>query len=77
MVHSWKSNCWVLRFWQQLLHNPDLIFDVSRQPCLAGSLSVLGQTLVDAFSQSDFVLGKESPSSKLLFAREIAKYTYF
>lgn len=74
VVRAWKTNALVLRFWMQLLHNPDTTFDVQRQHSLLPSLAVVGQTLVDTFSQSDLVLGKESPSSKLLFAREIASY---
>jgi len=74
VLHAWKTNVIVLRFWMQLIHNPDCLFDVQRQPCLDASLSVIGQTLIDAFSRSDLPLGKESPSSKLLFAKEIARY---
>uniref|UniRef100_A0A915NED3 Ras-GEF domain-containing protein n=1 Tax=Meloidogyne floridensis TaxID=298350 RepID=A0A915NED3_9BILA len=74
-LHAWKSNCWVLRFWQQLIQSPSLLFDVpERQQTLAGSLAVLGQTIVDIFSLSELKLGKESPSCKLLFAPEIARY---
>ena len=74
VIRAWKTNAVVLRFWMQLLHNPDTTFDVQRQHSLLPSLAVVGQTLVDTFSQSNLVLGKESPSSKLLFAREIANY---
>ena len=51
-----------------------VLFDVQRQPCLDASLIVIGQTLMDAFSRSSLPLGKESPSSKLLFAKEISRY---
>jgi hypothetical protein len=74
VVHAWKTNALVLRFWMQLIHNPDCLFDVQRQQCLDASLVVVGQTLIDAFSQSDMPLSKESPSSKLLFAKEISRY---
>lgn len=68
------SNVFYLRFWMQLIHNPDTLFDVQCHSFLAGSLSVIGQTLMDIFIQSEIPLSKESPSSKLLFAREISKY---
>uniref|UniRef100_A0A183BYN8 Sema domain-containing protein n=1 Tax=Globodera pallida TaxID=36090 RepID=A0A183BYN8_GLOPA len=75
VVHAWKANCWVLRFWQQFLHCPDLLFDVPPRPAsLAGSLAVLGQTLVEAFSRADLELSSASPSSRLLFARDIARF---
>lgn len=70
----WKTNALILRFWMQLIHNPDCLFDVQRQQCLDASLTVIGQTLIDAFSRSEHTLGKESPSSKLLFAKDIARY---
>uniref|UniRef100_A0A7E4V2I7 Plexin-A4 n=1 Tax=Panagrellus redivivus TaxID=6233 RepID=A0A7E4V2I7_PANRE len=74
VVHAWKTNAVVLRFWMQLIHNPDCLFDIQRQPCLDASLIVVGQTLMDSFSQTEYPLGKESPSSKLLFAKDIAHY---
>lgn len=74
VIHAWKTNAIVLRFWMQLIHNPDCLFDIQRQPCLDASLIVIGQTLMDSFSQSEYPLGKESPSSKLLFAKDITRY---
>jgi plexin A len=75
IIHTWKTNAYILRFWMQLLHNPDALFDIQRQSCIDSSLTVIGQTLIDAFSSStDIPLGKESPSSKLLFAKDIARY---
>ncbi|KAH7725495.1 Plexin [Aphelenchoides avenae] len=74
VIHSWKTNAVVLRFWMQLIHNPDCLFDVQRQHYLDSSFVVIGQTMIDAFSRSDIPLGKESPSSKLLFAKEISRY---
>lgn len=74
ILHAWKTNAYVLRFWMQLLHNPDCLFDIQRQQCLDASLTVIGQTLIDAFSSTDAPLGKESPSSKLLFAKDIVRY---
>ncbi|CAD5226439.1 unnamed protein product [Bursaphelenchus xylophilus] len=74
VIHAWKTNAYVLRFWVQLLHNPDSLFDINRQNYVNSSLVVIGQTLIDAFSHSEVPLGKESPSSKLLFAKDIAKF---
>ncbi|KAL3072586.1 hypothetical protein niasHS_017560 [Heterodera schachtii] len=59
----------------QFLHCPDLLFDVPPHPAsLAGSLAVVGQTLVEAFSRADLDLSSASPSSRLLFARDIARF---
>uniref|UniRef100_A0A1I7Y844 Sema domain-containing protein n=1 Tax=Steinernema glaseri TaxID=37863 RepID=A0A1I7Y844_9BILA len=74
VVHSWKTNAFILRFWVNLIKNPNMLFDIQRQDFLDSSLSVIGQTLIDACSRSQFPLGKESPSSKLLFAKDICRY---
>ncbi|TMS39516.1 hypothetical protein L596_006026 [Steinernema carpocapsae] len=74
VVHSWKTNAFILRFWVNLIKNPNMLFDIQRQEFLDSSLSVIGQTLIDACSRSQFPLGKESPSSKLLFAKDISRY---
>ena len=47
VIHAWKTNAIVLRFWMQLLNNPDCLFDIQRQHCLDASLIVIGQTLMD------------------------------
>lgn len=75
-IHAWKTNAVVLRFWMQLIHTPDCLFDIQRHTCVDASMVVVGQTLMDAFSRSDVPLGKESPSSKLLFAKEIARLDF-
>ncbi|KAK0399439.1 hypothetical protein QR680_003050 [Steinernema hermaphroditum] len=74
IIHSWKTNAFILRFWVNLIKNPNMLFDIQRQEFLDSSLSVIGQTLIDACSRSQFPLGKESPSSKLLFAKDISRY---
>ncbi|TMS39510.1 hypothetical protein L596_006020 [Steinernema carpocapsae] len=70
---SWKTNAFILRFWVNLIKNPNMLFDIQRQEFLDSTLSVIGQTLIDACSRSQFPLGKESPSSKLLFAKDISR----
>ncbi|XP_064473748.1 plexin-B-like isoform X2 [Ornithodoros turicata] len=72
--HAWKSNCLPLRFWVNFIKNPDFILDVQKTPIVDSSLSVIAQTLMDACSTSEHRLGKDSPSNKLLFAKDIPKY---
>ncbi|XP_022252680.1 plexin-B-like [Limulus polyphemus] len=74
VVHSWKSNSLPLRFWVNFVKNPDFILDVYKTPLLDSCLSVVAQTLMDACSTSEHRLGKDSPSNKLLFARDIPAY---
>lgn len=74
MVHTWKSNSLPLRFWVNLIKNPNFVFDVHKSNIVDSCLSVVAQTFMDSCSTSDHRLGKDSPSSKLLFAKDIPVY---
>ncbi|KRZ39430.1 Plexin-A4, partial [Trichinella pseudospiralis] len=74
VVHTWKSNSLPLRFWVNLIKNPHFVFDIPRPAKIEGCLSVVAQTLMDSCSTQDPQLTKDSPSSKLLFARDIYSY---
>ncbi|XP_065306120.1 plexin-B-like [Dermacentor albipictus] len=74
VCHAWKSNSLPLRFWVNLVKNPDFIFDIEKTPILDACLSVIAQTFMDACSTTEHRLGKDSPSNKLLFARDIPSY---
>ena len=82
VVHSWKSNSVPLRFWINLIKNPDFVFDVEKTPSTDLNLSIVAQTLMSACVLQDesgdtcspTTLNKESPSHKLLFARDITAY---
>ncbi|CAL1289712.1 unnamed protein product [Larinioides sclopetarius] len=74
VVHAWKSNSLPLRFWVNLVKNPDFVFDIEKTPIVDSCLSVIAQTFMDSCSTSEHRLGKDSPSNKLLFARDIPTY---
>ncbi|XP_059620883.1 plexin-B [Phlebotomus argentipes] len=74
VVHAWKSNSLPLRFWVNFIKNPDFIFDIDKTPTVDASLSVIAQTFMDACSTTEHRLGKDSPSNKLLFAKDIPQY---
>ncbi|KAJ8370463.1 hypothetical protein SKAU_G00104910 [Synaphobranchus kaupii] len=57
--HTWKSNCLPLRFWSSITD---------------ACLSVVAQTFMDSCSTSEHRLGKDSPSNKLLYAKDIPNY---
>lgn len=73
-VHTWKSNCLPLRFWVNFIKNPNFVFDINKSNIVDSCLSVVAQTFMDACSTSDHRLGKDSPSSKLLYAKDIPIY---
>ena len=54
--------------------NPDFVFDVHKSNIVDACLSVTAQTFMDSCSMSEHRLGKDSPSSKLLYAKDIPKY---
>jgi len=74
VLHAWKSNCLPLRFWVNFIKNPDFIFDVNKTVTTDSCLSVIAQTFMDSCSVNENILGKDSPSSKLLFAKDIPLY---
>ena len=63
-----------LRFWVNMIKNPDFVFDIDKSSIVDSCLSVVAQTFMDSCSVSDQKLGKDSPSSKLLYAKDIPKY---
>ncbi|XP_076803971.1 plexin-A4-like [Clavelina lepadiformis] len=73
-VHTWKSNCLPLRFWVNLIKNPEFVYDVHKSPIVDCYLSVIAQAFMDSCSTAEYKLGKDSPSNKLLYAKEIPDY---
>ncbi|XP_052871807.1 plexin-B [Anopheles cruzii] len=74
VLHAWKSNGLPLRFWVNFIKNPDFIFDIHKTPSVDVCLSVIAQTFMDACSTTEYRLGKDSPSNKLLFAKDLPQY---
>ncbi|XP_069483946.1 plexin-B2 [Ambystoma mexicanum] len=73
-IHIWKTNSLPLRFWVNILKNPHFIFDVHVHEVVDASLSVIAQTFMDACTRTEHKLSRDSPSNKLLYAKEISKY---
>jgi plexin A len=46
VVHTWKSNALPLRFWVNLIKNPNFLFDIPRPVKIDGSLAVVAQVRV-------------------------------
>ncbi|KRY75288.1 Plexin-B, partial [Trichinella pseudospiralis] len=74
VAQAWKNNSLPLRFWVNIIKNPDFIFDVEKTITVDSCLSVIAQMFMDACSSSEPQLGKDSPSNKLLFARDLPRY---
>ncbi|XP_030576205.1 plexin-C1 [Archocentrus centrarchus] len=74
VLHIWKTNSMPLRFWINILKNPQFVFDMEKTPHLDGCLSVIAQAFMDSFSLSETQLGKYAPTNKLLYAKDIPKF---
>ncbi|XP_061663981.1 plexin-B2-like [Syngnathoides biaculeatus] len=73
-LHIWKTNSLPLRFWVNILRNPHFILDVHVSEVVDASLHVIAQTFMDACTKTEHKLSRESPSNKLLYAKEISTY---
>uniref|UniRef100_A0A7N8WT97 Plexin b2a, tandem duplicate 1 n=1 Tax=Mastacembelus armatus TaxID=205130 RepID=A0A7N8WT97_9TELE len=73
-LHIWKTNSLPLRYWVNILRNPHFIFDVHVTEVMDASLHVIAQTFMDACTKTEHKLSRESPSNKLLYAKEISTY---
>uniref|UniRef100_A0A8C6TSG4 Plexin b2b n=1 Tax=Neogobius melanostomus TaxID=47308 RepID=A0A8C6TSG4_9GOBI len=73
-IHIWKTNSLPLRFWVNILKNPHFIFDIHVTEVIDAALSVIAQTFMDACTKSEHKLSRDSPSNKLLYAKEISTY---
>ncbi|XP_029350755.1 plexin-C1 [Echeneis naucrates] len=74
VLHIWKTNSLPLRFWVNILKNPQFVFDMEKTPHLDGCLSVIAQAFMDSFSLSETQMGKHAPTNKLLYAKDIPKF---
>ena len=63
-----------LRFWVNVIKNPQFVFDIHKSSITGACLSVVAQTFMDSCSTSEHRLGKDSPSNKLLYAKDIPNY---
>lgn len=53
VIHSWKSNAFLLRFWMNFIKNPNYILDVEKSNTLDASLSTIAQTLMDSCTTNE------------------------
>ncbi|XP_018413476.1 PREDICTED: plexin-B1 isoform X2 [Nanorana parkeri] len=73
-IHIWKTNSLPLRFWINIIKNPQFVCDVQTSDSVDAVLSVIAQTFMDSCTIADHKLGRDSPINKLLYARDIPRY---
>ncbi|MGH0162759.1 UNVERIFIED_CONTAM: hypothetical protein FKN15_043178 [Acipenser sinensis] len=69
-LHIWKTNSLPLRFWVNILKNPQFVFDIDKTDHMDACLSVIAQAFIDACSISDLQLGKLAKPEKQVEAGE-------
>ncbi|XP_069830354.1 plexin-C1 [Dendropsophus ebraccatus] len=74
VVHIWKTNSLPLRFWINILKNPQFVLDIKKTVLLDICLSVIAQAFMDGFSLAEHQLGKSAPTNKLLYAKDISLF---
>ncbi|KAL5475138.1 hypothetical protein EMCRGX_G027197 [Ephydatia muelleri] len=74
VLHTWKTNSLPLRFWVNVIKNPDFVFDIHKSATVDSCLSVISQAYIDACSTSEAKYSKDTPSSKLLYVNEVRGY---
>uniref|UniRef100_A0A8C4LSN1 Plexin B1 n=1 Tax=Equus asinus asinus TaxID=83772 RepID=A0A8C4LSN1_EQUAS len=62
-VHIWKTNSLPLRFWINIIKNPQFVFDVQTSDNMDAVLLVIAQTFMDACTLADHKLGRVSGSA--------------
>ncbi|KAL0593025.1 Plexin-A1 [Plecturocebus cupreus] len=74
MEVAWLALVLPLRFRVNVIKNPQFVFDIHKNSITDTCLSVVAQTFMDSCSTSEHKLGKDSPSNKLLYAKDIPNY---
>ena len=69
LVHSLQ-----LRFWVNVINNPDLALDIHKSATVDSCLSVISQAYIDACSTLETKCTKDTPSAKLLYVNEVNGY---
>jgi len=74
VVHVWKNNSLNLRFWVNIIKNPEFVFDINKSEIVDASLSTIAQTFIDSCAMTESDFGQDAPINKLLFAKDRPRY---
>ncbi|CAF0765273.1 unnamed protein product [Brachionus calyciflorus] len=71
-----KVNIYFIRYWVNLIKNPNLILDVEKSSLIDSSLNCIAQAFIDSCTSGDVhnLYDTNSPINRLLFIREVPKY---
>jgi plexin A len=74
VAHVWKNNALPLRFYVNLVKNPDFVFGAATAPLISSNMSVIAQVIMDSCSVSEQHLTASSPANKLLYRSDVRGY---
>ena len=74
LSRAWKANSLFGQYWNCLLRNPDVLYDVERTQAADQNLAIIGQVLTTSCNEFDVPITRDTPSYKLLFAKEIKEH---
>ena len=63
-----------LRFWVNLIKNPDFVFDINKSATVDACLTIIAQAYIDACSTAELRYTKDTPSARLLYVNEVKNY---
>ena len=63
-----------LRFWVNIIKNPEFIFDIHKSASVDSCLTVVAQAYIDGCSTSELQYTKDTPSARLLYVNEVQGY---
>ncbi len=63
-----------LRFWVNVIKNPDFLFDINKSATVDSCLTVIAQAYIDACSTTEFKYSKDTPAARLLYVNDVKKY---
>ena len=74
LSRAWKANSLFGQYWTSLVRNPDILYDVERTQAADQNLGIIGQVLTTSCTEYDVPISRDTPSYKLLFAKEIKEH---
>ena len=74
VAHVWKNNALPLRFFVNLVKNPNFVFDAETSPSVSSNMTVIAQVIMDACSVSEQHLSHNSPANKLLYRADVRTF---
>ena len=71
IVHIWKSNSLMLRFWMDIISEPTTLLDVDFIQPVQSSMRVIATALMESCSVSEYNYTRDTPANKLLYATDV------